>query len=132
MKLFGRKRSVKSKEKDFPSKRPLKPFYSKVAGVSHKNNDGSSRQKILKKCRVGDSLKLVREPRNKFDKNAVKVLTEDGKQIGYLNKHVAAEIAPRLDKGSQVDCVITDLTGGGWIFKKARGCNIKITKYSLK
>jgi hypothetical protein len=44
---------------------------------------------------------------------------------------VERETAPRLDKGSKVDAEISDLTGGGLIFKTTRGCNIKITKYRL-
>src|SRR5512133_637251 len=42
-------------------------FYSKVAGVVHANGDGSSRQEIIKYCRVGEKLTLVREPTNPFD-----------------------------------------------------------------
>jgi HIRAN domain len=50
--------------------------------------------------------KLVREPNNSADENAVAVyLTERPYKdfhIGYLSRTVAAEIAPRLDAGMEV------------------------------
>jgi hypothetical protein len=118
MGLFRRRKT------DIP--KPVQSFYTKIAGVSYKNDDGSSRQKYLSKCNVREPLKLVREF-NKYDTNAVNVLTRNGKQLGYLSKDVAKEIAPLLDKGKRVDCEISDLTGGGLLFKRTRGCNIKIT-----
>ncbi len=115
-----------------PKLRALEPFYSKIRGVTHKNPDGTSRQQLLKRCKVGQPLKLVREHDNPFDENAVRVLTMKGKQLGYLGGEAAEEIAPRLDAGGRVDCEISDLTGGGWFRKKTRGCNIKITKYDVR
>lgn len=48
-------------------------------------------------------IRLVREPENKYDPNAVMVLLPerlyDGKQLGYLRAESAALIAPKLDKG---------------------------------
>ena len=52
-----------------------------VVGVSHRNNDGSSRQDIIRQIEVGEPLDLVREPTNMYDTNAVMVLHELG-QIG--------------------------------------------------
>lgn len=109
----------------------LKPFFSKVACVTHRNSDGTDRQKILKNCRAGEKLKLIHEPMTQ-DKNAVKVCRESGEQIGWLNQILAAEIAPRLDGGSRVDAEISEITGGGLFSEKGRGCNIQLTKYSLR
>jgi hypothetical protein len=53
-------------------------FFSKVAGVAHNNADGSSRQQIISRCRVGEELSLVREPGNEFDPNAIKILRSNG------------------------------------------------------
>lgn len=50
--------------------------------------------------------KLVREPENNHDSNAVAVyLTEKpyNFHLGYLSREVAKEIAPRLDKGMEVE-----------------------------
>lgn len=127
-----RRRKRQKPESMATGAKPLKPFYSKIAGVTRKNPDGTSRQRLLKRCKVGQPLKLVREPSNPADENAVMVLTMDGKQLGYLNADVACEIAPRLDAGGRVDCEISDLTGGGLFRKRTRGCNIKITKYDVR
>lgn len=35
---------------------------------------------------IGEELVLEKEPTNEFDKNAIKVLTEDGYHIGYIPK----------------------------------------------
>lgn len=109
----------------------LNPFFTKVAGVTRKNTDGTDRQKILKNCKRGEQLRLIHEPIPQ-DKNAVKVCRENGEQIGWLNSILAAEIAPRLDKGSKVDAEISEITGGGFFSGKDYGCNIKLTKYSMK
>jgi len=66
---------------------------TKVVGVSHQNADGSSRQKIIaEEVNEDDILSLEAEPTNAYDPNAVKVLTNTGHQIGYLNKEVAEQI----------------------------------------
>lgn len=41
---------------------------------------------------------LQREKSNSHDPNAIKVMGE-GRHIGYLSRQVAAEIAPRMDRG---------------------------------
>src|SRR5882724_4895755 len=53
-----------------------KSFPSKVAGVSHENRDGSSRQRILRHCTAPESLRLVAEPDNPVDPKAIAVLRE--------------------------------------------------------
>ena len=89
-----------------------KSFNSKVVGVTKRNAERKSRQTIIKDCRVGELLELLREPDNEFDANAVKVCRRNGQQIGYLNSNVARTIAPLLDEGETVHVCITDLTGG--------------------
>lgn len=37
---------------------------------------------------IGEELVLEKEPTNEFDKNAIKVLTEDGYHIGYIPKEL--------------------------------------------
>jgi hypothetical protein len=59
-------------------------FYQQVHGVKFKNDDGSSRQQIIKACSVGEELDLVPEPDNRYDSDAVKVCRQNGQQLGYL------------------------------------------------
>jgi len=74
----------------------------RVVGVTHKNRDGSDRQRILKSCRPGMRVTLAHEPDNPVDQNAVAVRIAGGHQIGYLAAEVAQWVAPWLGSG-QVD-----------------------------
>jgi hypothetical protein len=88
-----------------------KSFYSKVSGVSYSNDDGTDRQKIIKKyCKPGMPLILQYEPENKFDKNAIAIFIEvKGKrfQIGYVSSAAARDL--RIEK---YNVTIKDITGG--------------------
>ncbi len=58
-------------------------FFSQVHGITHKNDDGSRRQQVIRGCRVGEELVLVPEPDNRFDPGAVKICRKNGQQLGY-------------------------------------------------
>jgi hypothetical protein len=63
---------------------------------------------------VGRSVELLREPGNPADPLAIAVWSEDHEarrwRLGYLDRTVAAALAPRLDAGVQVTGVLE-----GWI-----------------
>jgi len=59
-------------------------FLIRVAGVSFRNDDGSSRQNALISCLPGERAILISEPNNPHDRDAVKVCTADDRQVGYL------------------------------------------------
>jgi len=109
---------------DGPQPPPKRSFFTKIAGVSHRNRNRTSRQAIIKRCRVGEELLLVREPDNAFDPNAIKVLRTNGEQLGYVPASSAASgLARQLDRAEAIRCRISDLTGGnGW----TRGVNIEV------
>jgi len=103
-----------------------KSFYTKVAGVSKKNANGSSRQKIIEECVwKGHPLDLIPEPNNPYDKNAVGVWWSNDRQIGYLSAEVAEEISGEIAAGTPVSAVVTDVTGGDED-RRTRGVNILI------
>lgn len=103
-----------------------RPINTKIAGVTQNNEDGSNRQNILKTCQPEDKLLLRREHYNKYDKNAIQILLKrTGKQLGYINREVTAEIAPYIDSGNSIWAEITSLTGGS-AQKPTIGCNIRI------
>src|SRR5580704_1776547 len=58
-------------------------FYTKIAGVTHRNEDRKSRQRLITQCRIGEELTLQREPDNPVDPRAIKVLRVTGEQLGY-------------------------------------------------
>ncbi len=110
---------------------PLKPFLNIVAGVGYKNSDGTDRQKILKKCKIGEKLILTHEPIPQ-DENAVKVCRENGEQIGWLTKSMAMDIAHRLDRGSRVDASIYEIKKSEYLRGKGNDCLIQLRKYTLR
>lgn len=78
----------------------------KVAGVTFQN-----RQKTLMGIRtnlrnkVPTTMLLVREPRNQYDRNAIKVLARWQRddmtrraQVGYIPKETAKKLAPLMDR----------------------------------
>jgi hypothetical protein len=93
-------------------------FHTKIAGVTHRNEDHSRRQEIIRKCNVGERLKLERDPDNQFDCGAIKVLRLNGEQLGYIPEHVSrgrdpSGLSDRMDDGEEYQCRISDITGGG-------------------
>lgn len=58
-------------------------FHTQVHGIMHLNADRTSRQAIIRKCRVGEELDLVPEPDNPYDSAAVKICRKNGEQLGY-------------------------------------------------
>src|SRR5687768_9157194 len=54
---------------------------------------------IVKALNPGDELTLERDAENAYDSNAIKVLSEEGAFLGFVEKDVAAELAPKLDAG---------------------------------
>jgi len=62
--------------------------------------------------RPGSTLRLVREPSNAHDKNAVAVCSVSSDDpIGYFNKGMAAGLAKVLDSGASIDAI--SVTGDG-------------------
>ena len=87
----------------------LEHFFGRVAGESHRNADGSDRQAIIPRCRVGDLLVLEHEPDNPHDINAIRVLRQNGEQIGYLEREFAGEVVSRSAKGGKYHAVIAGI-----------------------
>src|SRR4030067_243129 len=71
-------------------------IFTKVVGSNFNNEDGTSRQYYLSKCKEKEPLMLSHSPITQ-DHNAIIVYRLDHTQIGYLRRGIAAEIAPLLD-----------------------------------
>jgi hypothetical protein len=54
----------------------------------------------------GEKVFFVRDKTNKYDSNAIRILTEDKVMVGHMPAHLASKIAPILDKGCQDDSYI--------------------------
>lgn len=94
-------------------------FYTKVVGVSFRNDDGSERQRIIRDLdrkdmlNPGQELYLQREPTNPYDYNCIKVLGPDGRQIGNLSREIAAQLSPEMARGKRYTATVNAVTGGG-------------------
>lgn len=103
--------------------------YTKVVGVTQKNEDGEPIQSILSNLSAEDYsediyLQFLRDMFNPHDVNAIMVYADD-KHIGYLSRELAQQISPFLDanQGYTLAGEISEITGGQ---SKTMGCNIKI------
>lgn len=102
----------------------IEGFHTKVVGVTHRNEDGSNRQKIIRNCRPGEQLELIHDKNNRFDLNAMKVCRKNGQQVGFLNAELAEEVVASLAQGYRYIAFVSNITGGG---KRYWGMNLRIT-----
>ena len=100
-------------------------FFTKIAGVTHDNDNGTSRQAILKRCLPDEQLQLIHDSSNPYDQNAIEVRRANGQQLGYLNADLAAELASAIRYGVPIFATIKNLTGGTRR-NPTRGANIEI------
>ncbi len=94
----------------------LHAIQTKAAGVTHGN-----RQKLLERLKrysLDDiTVTLQRERDNAHDPNAVQIVAavrnKGAAVIGYINRELAAALAPLLDKGATIASRFMEVTGGG-------------------
>lgn len=76
-----------------------------VSGIQH------HARLLLSRIRVGDSVRLVREPGNAQDANAVRVEWQ-GQLIGYIPRGENSSIARQLDFGNRLAARVIRLAKG--------------------
>lgn len=76
-----------------PLIREIHLFDSYIAGTTHLKD-----QSVLQEIQIGDKLRLQRED-NKFDDNAILILTETGKKLGYVPEKDNIIFARLMDAG---------------------------------
>lgn len=82
--------------------RPRKRIFD-LKGESHY-------QRALLWCEPGERVKLVREPDNPHDPNAIAVKSGD-ECLGYIARDDAAKLAPYLDAGHAPDVQVHEIRG---------------------
>ena len=107
-------------------------FYTKIVGVNFENTGANTehRQSIIHQLFVshhlepGQELSLEPEFNNIYDCNAIKVVAPDGRQIGYLSRQVAENLALQIRRGQLYRARVASVTGGtgGHIY----GINISV------
>lgn len=91
----------------------MRTLHVKVVGVSYEG-----RQAHLARLVGNEPVRLVPEPTNKYDPNAIAVHIAVGGEVlhcGYIPREIAAEIAPLMD-GESFDCQISEVLGGFELF----------------
>jgi len=91
----------------------MRSFYTKIVGVSFDNDNGISRQDIIPDLdTIPCPLELRRIPNNPHDENAIAVIDPKGRQLGYLSRNIAEQMAPMMDSGLNVRAQAIQVTGG--------------------
>jgi tetratricopeptide (TPR) repeat protein len=108
-------------------------FLVHLHGVSFLNDDKSSRQTLVARCRSGDRLVLRAEPENPYDRHAVAVLNESGQQLGYLPSD--ARDSSALLRGEPINACVKGVIGGSSLWnrlfggaQKSYGLIVQLTK----
>ena len=79
-------------------------FGSYIAGTSYIDD-----QSIFDELKDGDKLFLKREPDNRFDENAILVLDEKGRKLGYIPEKDNLVFARLMDAGKYLTSRMTDI-----------------------
>lgn len=106
----------------------LRRIETKTAGVTHGN-----RQKLLARLSryapEDITIQLQRESGNAYDSNAVQIVAavrgKGSAVMGYLNRQLAAAIAPLLDKGKEIHSIFKAITGGA-DYRLTYGLNVEL------
>ena len=98
-----------------PLIREIHLFDSFVAGTTHLSDPS-----VLEEIKVGDQLSLLLE-NNKFDSNAILILTADKKKLGYVPEKDNIIFARLLDAGKMLAAKIKGIEKKGSFTKIAIG-----------
>ena len=111
---YARRDVDEDDENDYYDRRDRgdRDIHTKIAGVSFDNNDGTSRQAILKALRPGDRLLLQHAPMPGHPE-AIQVVTSWGRQAGFLPSGMGRDVL-RWFNEYKVDAYVTEITGGTW------------------
>lgn len=107
----------------------LRRMEVKAVGVTHGN-----RQTLLDhltRYKPDDiTVTLQREQNNAHDRNAIQIVaavrSKGSAVIGYINRELAAALAPLLDKGATIASRFKAITGGGAPYMNY-GFNLELT-----
>ena len=86
-----------------PLIREIHLFDSYIAGTTHLSD-----KSILNEIKVGDKLSLQRED-NKFDSNAILVISSDSRKVGYIPEKDNIVFARLMDAGKMLSAQISSM-----------------------
>lgn len=115
-------RETELAEYEAANRKAIRHEFSKVAGVTFQNEDGTERQDILRFCSPGEQLILIHDVDNDFSCNAVEVRRLNGLQLGYAPEYLAERIVDEMEGDKNVHGILKAVTGGTFD-KPTRGAN---------
>ena len=68
-----------------------------IAGTQYKNDDGTDRQRFIKKCKVGEELILVKTP-SKYDDYGIQIYRKNGECLGWVPAKYSYEFATEMER----------------------------------
>ncbi len=80
-----------------------------VVGIRHNASCGGNHCELLPEVRPDDLLLLEEEPENKYDPNAIRVLTSKGEHLGYIPRYYNQAILQRLHRGITCSCRVLEV-----------------------
>jgi len=102
--VFIQKKTEKPPKREYASSLNTKELrFVELKGIQYDN-----RENVLADCTVGDPVILKRESYNKYDRNAIAVLSSDGRMLGYLPRK-SMSLAKYLDNDGKIVAHIRDL-----------------------
>ena len=109
----------------------MSEIYTKIVGVTFSNENGELRQEVIESLEEefgsdkAFDLHFEHQPEHPEDENAIAIFGPRNRQIGYIRRKLAAEIAPLLKRGFKMSGEATTITGTELI-THSYGINIKI------
>jgi hypothetical protein len=82
-----------------------------VVGLDYANADRSNRRSEAMMTLPGEPVRLVPEPRNKHDRNAIAVIGPRGIQLGYLSAERAPYVGGRIARGEEMVALFQAVAG---------------------
>lgn len=81
-------------------------LHASIAGVTHRNADGSRRQPYVRALNPYESLELRPEPENKFSMTAVAIFDFSDNQLGYVPEFLCADVFRAIQAGGVVEAYV--------------------------
>ncbi len=89
---------------------------TKVVGVSKNNDDGTSRQDIIRNhVEENDPVSFQHDPNNPYDSEAMKVLIKGNLQIGFLKRDIAPKVKSAMENESEIIAKASWVSGEAYV-----------------
>lgn len=80
-------------------------FVYRLMGFNLRNEDGTPRQRYIRRCKPLDRLQLISAP-TRSDPKAIGVADAKGRQLGHLDRRCASQIRAAIENGTQFEVLV--------------------------